>query len=572
MKRRTFIKAGVGVFATAGAMPAAWGMQHNGMQHGDMQHGDMPGMQHGAMQAADGSAGHAMAHEPSSLMPLDAMPSGQPLARLPSLKNTSKDAKTFKATLTAEPKKVTIAGRKQTELWLYNGELPGPQIVVNEGDTVEILFKNKLPQATTVHWHGLPVPADQDGNPQDIVLPGAERYYRFTLPEGCAGTYWFHPHPHGLVSEQVSKGLAGSFVVKSKNDPLAHLEEQHWMLSDLRLDADGSVSENTMMDWMNGREGQFIMINGQYKPQISVSNGQRIRIWNACAARYLKLAIPGCQWIVLGTDGGLLESPTPAQEDIMLAPAERLEVMLVASQPVQGELISVYYNREKMMVQEPADNIVLGQVKVALNSAVDLPQTLREIPDLGQPTAYKKVEFSEAEMSHGDGGMSMGMGMGGMSHDSGAMSHGSAGTSHDNAGMSHDNGGMNMNMGTGMMNMGAGMMDMMRSMFMINGKVYDMDRIDLESRVGEVEEWELFNNSHMDHPFHLHGTQFIVTSRELKGQRVNEPFKAWRDTVNLRPYETLRFKVVHHLPGLRMFHCHILEHEDLGMMANLMVK
>ncbi len=541
MKRRTFIKAGIGVFATASAIPSAWGMQHNGMNHGDMpgmQHGGM----HGSMPVADGGAGHTMTHEaPSSLMPLDAMPSGQPLSRLPSLENTSKDAKTFKATLTAEPKKVTIAGRKQTELWLYNGELPGPQIVVNEGDSVEILFKNKLSQATTVHWHGLPVPSDQDGNPQDSVPPGAERYYRFTLPEGSAGTYWFHPHPHGMVSEQVSKGLAGSFIVKSKDDPLAHLEEQHWMLSDIRLDVDGRVPENTMLDWMNGREGQFVMINGQYQPQISVSNGQRLRIWNACAARYLTLAIPGCQWIVLGTDGGLLESPTAPVDNIMLAPAERVEVMLVASKLVQGELISVYYNREKMMVQEPADNIVLGQVRVALDSAVDLPRVLRQIPDLGKPTAFKKVEFSEAEMSHGDGDMSMSMGM------------------------SHDNGGSSMDMDKGMM-------AMMRSMFMINGKVYDMDRIDLESRVGEVEEWELFNNSHMDHPFHLHGTQFMIISRELKGQRVNEPFKAWRDTVNLRPYETLRFKVVHHLPGLRMFHCHILEHEDLGMMANLMVK
>src|SRR5690606_15421269 len=149
--------------------------------------------------------------------------------------------------------------------------------------------------------------------------------------------------------------------------------------------------------------------------------------------------------------------------------------------------------------------IVLAKINVALNQVDDLPKVLREIPGLGSPQAYKKVEFSEAEMAHDDHEMSM---------------------------------------------------ETLHAMFMINGKVYDMDRIDLESRVGEVEEWELFNNSHMDHPFHLHGTQFMVTSRELKGQRQDEPFRAWRDTVNLRPYETLRFKVIHHLPGLRMFHCH----------------
>ena len=114
-------------------------------------------------------------------------------------------------------------------------------------------------------------------------------------------------------------------------------------------------------------------------------------------------------------------------------------------------------------------------------------------------------------------------------------------------------------------------MSMLQSMFMVNGKVFEMDRIDLSSRVGEVEEWRVFNNSHMDHPFHLHGTQFQVVQREQGGVVTPEPFKAWRDTVNLRPYETVVFHVRQLTPGIRMFHCHILEHEDLGMMANLEV-
>ncbi|MEC5206684.1 FtsP/CotA-like multicopper oxidase with cupredoxin domain [Vogesella perlucida] len=107
--------------------------------------------------------------------------------------------------------------------------------------------------------------------------------------------------------------------------------------------------------------------------------------------------------------------------------------------------------------------------------------------------------------------------------------------------------------------------------FLVNGRQYDMNRIDLTSRVNEVELWEIVNQSDMDHPFHLHGTQFQVQSREIDGVITPEPFKAWRDTVNLRSGETVRIKTVQHWPGIRMFHYHILEHEAAGMMGQLKV-
>ena len=99
-----------------------------------------------------------------------------------------------------------MADNKETEFWLYNDTLGGQQIVVTEGDTVEINFRNELPQPTTIHWHGLDVPVQSDGNPQDPIMPGQSKTYTFTLPEGSAGTYWYHPHPHEHVSEQVYKG------------------------------------------------------------------------------------------------------------------------------------------------------------------------------------------------------------------------------------------------------------------------------------------------------------------------------------------------------------------------------
>lgn len=469
---------------------------------------------------------HVMSHhnrhgDTSALMELERMPAGRPLAPLPTLRNRSKDSQLFKATLIAEPTTLTVAGRKPTEFWLYNGELPGPQIELYEGDEVEILFKNRLPEPTTIHWHGLPVPPDQDGNPQDAVLPDEDRYYRFTLPEGSAGTYWYHPHPHGKTAMQVARGLAGTLIVRAKNDPLAHLPEQHWMISDLRLDTEAVIPNNTMLDWMNGREGQFVLINGQRNPTIKLNAQTRVRIWNNCSARYLHLSITDCQWMLLGTDGGLLEAPQGPFNELFLAPAERVEVLLIPSKKTTAPLINQYYNREKMMVDEPAVDMELASVVITDTQRAVVPDQLRQIPPLGEPVATKVVEFSEMHMDH---------------HAMDTMSH-----------------------------------ETMQEMFLINGKSYEMERIDLESKLGEVELWRVFNNSHMDHPFHLHGTQFQVIQREQNSVVTPEPFLAWRDTVNLRPYETISFLVQQNHPGLRMFHCHILEHEDLGMMANLKI-
>ena len=576
MKRRTLVQilGGASLLATGVGQAVARGMMGSGHNSGMMH--DMQGMHNmGDMQG--------MMHGTANLMPLNKMPSQQKLQSLPLLKNQSSQAALFKANLEAKPVKLTLADRKPTEIWAYNGQIPGPQIVVYEGDTVEINFKNSLSQPTTVHWHGLPVPPDQDGNPHDAVAPGESRIYRFTLPKGSAGTYWYHPHPHGYVSEQVFRGLAGSFIVKAKDDPLADFAEQHWLISDIRLDTQANIPHNTMMDWMNGREGQFVLINGQLNPKISVKSGERIRIWNACSARYLKLEIPNCSWILVGTDGGLLEQPRPASKELFIAPAERVEVILHSDRDQASQLITRYYDRQKMMMREPAVDLQLATINVQ-TADYQLPKRLRPIADLGTATATKFVEFSEVmgDMHGNMDGMADGAMMGGMHGGMGG--HGNMHNMHGGTGghgMMGNRDNMHGNMG-GMA--GGGMMGgmlnhsnpsnlppMMQNMFLVNGKTYDMQRMDLTSKLNEVEEWEVFNNSHMDHPFHLHGTQFVITKRVLNDQTIQEPYKALRDTFNLKPYERVTFKVKQGHKGLRVFHCHILEHETLGMMANLNV-
>ncbi len=466
----------------------------------------------GGMEGMSGMGGmHSMTGNGAALLPLDALPQGQPLGKLATLTNSSPTAGLFKAQLVAAEQKIELVPGKPTTFFTYNNHLPGQLIEAYEGDTVEIEFTNKLNEETTVHWHGMPVPPDQDGNPSNPVKPNETRVYRFTLPKGSAATYWYHTHAHNLVSTQAYKGLAGAFIVRAKNDPLAALPEQHWLFSDLRLDVDGKLPENTMMDWMNGREGQFTLINGQFRPTIDINGTQRIRVWNACNGRYLNLAIPNCELIVVGTDGGLLEAPREPVSSLLVTPGERYEIVVKAKQNGTFELQNQSYDRKKMMEDFKPDTYLLATVRIQNAQNPTLPSSLRPIPDLGKPTAFKQVTLSEK--------------------------------------MGND----------------------MNNMFLINGKTYDMARIDLTSKANEVEEWTVKNASHMDHPFHLHGTQFIVTERIAEGGKAEKAGKALKDTVNLRPGETVKFKAVQQDEGIRMFHCHILEHENLGMMAQLKV-
>ncbi len=502
MQKRTFLAA-LGSLPWLGLNPAL-AQTMAGMDHS--QHG---------MAAATQPAESAMA-----LAPVNTLPSGAPLATLAKLANTSTTPGVFQATLTAAPITLALIAAGATELWAYNASLPGPLIEVFEGDTVEIVFINLLPQPSTIHWHGLPVPSEQDGNPQDAVEPGAQRIYKFTLPKDCSGTYWYHPHPHGLTAEQVYRGLVGTFVVRAKDDPLPQVPERLLVCSDLKLKRDGRIAPNDANDEMDGREGQFALVNGQHRPVLKFAPGgrERWRIWNVNSARYLRLSLPGATLTLVGTDGGLLEKPVSGLTELLLAPAQRVELIVdAATNAGQVGLQAGVYARGKMGNAPPDQALTLLQVDFGAGSDQPLPAlpaALRTMANLGPTQAKKRVVFSEK-----------------------------------------------MSMTDGVHNM----------KFLVNGKTFDMDRIDLTSRTGEVELWEIANESDMDHPFHIHGTQFEVIESVLDGNTTPAPYRAWRDTVNLKSGETVRLKMVQHFKGPRMYHCHILEHENAGMMGQLKV-
>ena len=295
----------------------------------------------------------------------------------------------------------------------------------------------------------------------DPVAPSAGRLYTFDVPMGSAGTYWYHPHAHTTTTLQVGHGLAAPLIVRSADDPLGALPERTLMITSLALDQNGQVAVNTMssggMGTMMTTGAGDLLVNGQKLPGLAMTPGatERWRILNATADRYLRLSLDGHRFTVVGTDGGLLARPLPGLTDWLLAPAQRIEIVVTI-----GTRASVRYSLRDLgnngwVTMGAGSEIMTVQTSAAaaLPPAV-LPATLRPIADLGTPTARQLVVLS--------GGM---MGL-----------------------------------------------------FLINGKSFDMNRVDLETVVGRVELWDIINATFMDHPIHIHGTQFQVVGRKANGQ------------------------------------------------------
>jgi len=609
MKRRDFL---LGSAATFVAMPAAAHMAHNT--------GGMPMTATGNLELLE----------------------GMPLEDMPRLANTATAPGLFEAQVLAGPSTVRYVPDLETPVLAYNGSCPGPIIEATEGDRVRITFRNEIPgQDSTIHWHGMRVPPDQDGNPQDAVPTGSGRVYEFTLPEDSAGPYWYHPHPHDLTAEQFYRGLNGVFLVKPKVDPIPpEYGDTLLFFTDLRLAGDGTMPESTPIDLMNGRVGDHVLVNGQKNPLMILPQGtrRRFRLFNAMNGRYLRLTFGEAAMTIVGTDGGLIEAPVPGVSEVLLSPAERIEVVVDFGEPGTRTLKTLPYDRGWMGPGVPDDgDMTLLTVEVTESDKPvempPLPATLRRIEPLGEPVVTRRFELGEvmghmhhaataeadktmtgkAKTDKGMAGMQgmagghdhsthdhgtmagsaqghamaaaseakamAGMGQTGMAHDHGTMAgsaqgHAMAAASEAKAmaGMGHDHGAVT-DAGHGHITPGEGhehgSAAGMGMAFLINGKIFDMDRVDIQPKVGDVELWEVFNPTDMDHPFHVHGTQFqIVEIEGPGGAKTKPPYRAWKDMVNIRSGETARFLIRQDTPGLRLYHCHILEHARLGMMAN----
>ena len=433
----------------------------------------------------------------------------------PILQNESSEPGRVEVTLAATPARLTLVDGVETDVFAYNGRIPGPTLELTEGDRVTIRFRNDLDEATTIHWHGLHLPFTSDGSPFHPVAAGEEFEYTFTVLPGTAGTYWYHPHPHHRTAYQVGMGLYGAIVVRAPDDPLRGLREKLVILSDNRFQPDGSLdrpapgSMQARIDAENGREGDVIFVNGEVMPTFRIRPGevQRWRVINASAARVYRLSLEGHSLLHVGDDGGLFERAVEVDE-ITIANGERVELLVRATGApgTRASLQTLPYDRYIPQTRPAEWNRTLDLLSLEYTNErplppVSLPDVLRPIPalDPSEATATRVMVMTQG---------------------------------------------------------------------MINGRHMSMERVDVQARLGATEIWEVENLVGMDHPFHLHGFQFQLLDRN--GEPV--PYRSWKDTVNVPRHQSARFIVrFDNYPGKWMFHCHILDHEDQGMMGVLEV-
>lgn len=465
----------------------------------------------------------------------------------------------------------TQFGGKTATTWGYNGSLLGPAIQLEQWKPATVKISNSLAEETTVHWHGLEVSGDVDGGPQGVIQPGASRTVSFT-PTQRAATCWFHPHQHGKTGHQVAMGLAGLVLIDDEDTRKLMLPKQ-WGIDDIpvimqdkKFTAAGEI--DYQLDIMSAAAGWFgdtLLTNGIQYPQHAPPRGWvRLRLLNGCNARSLTIAASDKRALyVIASDGGLLAEPVQVSELPMLM-GERFEVLVDVRDGKPFDLVTLPVTQMGMAVA-PFDKAVpiLRVQPVGIPGSGTLPDSLASMPELPSQDGLtqRKLQLSMDPMLDMMGMQALmkkygNQAMGGMDHGN-MMGHGS---------MKMDHGGMgNMNHGTGGFDF--------HNANRINGKAFDMNEPMFAATKGQYERWVISGEGDMMlHPFHIHGTQFRILREN--GQAPAAHRTGWKDTVRVEGGVSevlVKFDHEASKENMYMAHCHLLEHEDTGMMLGFTV-
>ncbi|WKY46166.1 multicopper oxidase domain-containing protein [Eubacteriaceae bacterium ES2] len=435
-----------------------------------------------------------------------------PLPIPPLLEDTNPDPTVAEFTLTADYGISEIIQGISTNTLGYNGNILGPTIHTENGERVIIHVNNELQDSTTVHWHGMIVPGEMDGGPQQIIKSGETWTPEFVLNQPAL-TAWYHPHLMDETATQVYQGLAGMWIHDDEISASLRLPEQYGIddipiiIQDRAFNNDGSLYYNSNM--MNGAVGNVIMINGVIDPYLEVpSSWVRLRLLNGSNSVQHEMRFSeGRAFYQIASDGGLLEVPLE-MTSIKLAPGERAEILVDLQALVKGNTVSLMVSNIK--------SLALISDGTSTNEYV-LTDQLVNI-ERWDPEDIVNVRSFDLE------------------------------------GMAH--------------------------MVSINGEIFDMNSVAFSLPTETLEKWIVSNVSDSsgsmgmmgggaEHSFHVHGLQFQVLSRN--GSLPPEGEQGWKDTVFLKPGETVEILVKFTLEGIFMYHCHNLEHEDAGMMGQFQV-
>ena len=431
--------------------------------------------------------------------------------------------------LTAKQQLVDVGDGIKAKFWSYTGELIkgpkktlqtindsylGPTIEVRSGDKVRIIFNNELPESSIVHWHGLDVSHENDGHPHNAIGTDETYQYDFVV-ENRAGTYWYHPHPHGRTGFQVYQGLAGLFIVRDKEEEILKLpsndQELSFVIQDRYFNEDGQLEYRRSM---MGAFGNKLFINGTSQRKFTVKQGlYRIRLLNGCNARIFNIAINNGQEIKqIASDGGLLDR-IHKLDRFYFAPAERFEFLFDFSKFLPGDIIKI---ESLPLVEGRGAKYTIMEFEVSDEVGAVFKEPLK-LSNFNKIDPHEAINLNSPKLFE-----------------------------------------LIPKRGVG---------------WTINGNGYEADRYEKYEiiKFGDTEVWEFYNPTGMPHPMHIHGTQFQVLKRN-SGRLQGCLDHGWKDTVLVLPGDRVQvIKRFNTYKGTFIYHCHNLEHEDMSMMRNFRI-
>lgn len=404
-----------------------------------------------------------------------------------------------------------------TETWGFNGSHLGPTLRARNGERVRVQVRNNLPEASSVHWHGMHLPAAMDGGPHQMVEAGATWTPEWTVAQP-ASTLWYHPHPHGVTEDHVRRGLAGMFWLDDEHTaalPLPHtygVDDLPVIVQDVRLRGERLDGTRTILRDV-GFLGENTMVNGTLGPFHEVGDELvRLRLLNAATARTFTFTFDDARpFALIGTDGGLLDRPATLDR-VQLSPGERAEIV-VRMRPgertiLRSERLDAGLDFWSNRFAGGDDTFDILELRAA--------DTLRPSPEL--PAALVAPSTPDGADAVVERSFDLGFAK-------------------------------------------------------INDHEMAMDRIDLTVTRGTTETWVIRNADGMPHNFHVHDVQFRVL--DYAGGPPPPALTGPKDTIFLAPGDTatlaLRFDGPADPGTPYMYHCHLLWHEDLGMMGQFVV-
>ncbi|KAA0101071.1 twin-arginine translocation signal domain-containing protein [Mycolicibacterium sp. P1-18] len=420
-------------------------------------------------------------------------------------------------TLRAAPGSAEIVAGTSTSTWGYNGSILGPTLRARDGETVAVDFENALPVPSTVHWHGMHLPARCDGGPHQTVAPGGRWRPTWTIRQPAA-TLWYHPHPHGQTEKHLYRGLAGLFIVDDDASPdaLPHhygVDDIPLVVQDRKFTATGALDESDATDV--GLLGDTIVTNGIAGAYLPMQTARiRLRILNGSGGRLYNLGFAeDLEFHLVASDGGLLSAPVAARR-VQVSPGERVEIVVTVmpgsptvlrSFPIADRAGLPPHEAHRFGVDDAFDVLEI-RPRGTLSPSAPLPTVLAHLPTPVAPTAAAERSFD-------------------------------------------------------------------LQWHMINHERMDMDRVDFCTTVDVDEVWTVRNVDDWPHNFHVHDTRFRIL--DVDGSPPPAALAGYKDTVYTPPGQrirlALRFADYTDRTNAYMYHCHLAMHEDQGMMGQFLV-